>query len=85
LAKEKLRDDRLSQSKIAGASGSSDQSHFTKVFTRVVGISPGAWRRTVMNNERWYALFRVMPVLKAIHANWLRRGHNDWLGAPSSV
>jgi AraC family transcriptional regulator len=25
--------------------GFADQSHFTRVFTRAVGISPGQWRR----------------------------------------
>jgi AraC family transcriptional regulator len=47
VAKEKLRDDRLSLSDIAVACGFADQSHLTKVFTRVVGISPGAWRRAL--------------------------------------
>jgi AraC family transcriptional regulator len=31
---------------IALACGFADQSHFTRVFTRRVGLSPGAWRRT---------------------------------------
>jgi len=30
---------------IALTSGFADQSHFTRVFTKTVGISPGAWRR----------------------------------------
>ena len=25
--------------------GFSDQSHFTRVFSRIVGTSPGTWRR----------------------------------------
>jgi AraC-like DNA-binding protein len=45
LAKEKLRDDRLSLSDVALACGFADQSHLTRVFTRMVGVSPGAWRR----------------------------------------
>jgi AraC family transcriptional regulator len=44
-AKEKLRDRRLSLFDVAVACGFADQSHLTRVFTCVVGISPGAWRR----------------------------------------
>jgi transcriptional regulator GlxA family with amidase domain len=44
-AKEKLRDGRLSLFDVAVACGFADQSHLTRVFTRVVGISPGVWRR----------------------------------------
>ena len=32
-------------SDVALACGFADQSHFTRVFTRMTGISPGAWRR----------------------------------------
>jgi AraC family transcriptional regulator len=32
-------------SEIALAAGFSDQAHFTTRFRRVVGITPGAWRR----------------------------------------
>jgi AraC family transcriptional regulator len=46
-AKEKLRDNRLSLSDVALACGFADQSHLTRVFTRVVGVSPGAWRRAL--------------------------------------
>jgi AraC family transcriptional regulator len=45
VAKEKLRDGRLSLLDVALACGFVDQSHLTRVFTRIVGISPGAWRR----------------------------------------
>jgi AraC family transcriptional regulator len=47
LAKEKLRDDRLTLSDVALACGFADQSHLTRVFTRIVGLSPGAWRRSL--------------------------------------
>jgi transcriptional regulator GlxA family with amidase domain len=40
-----LRDGRLSLAEIAVACGFADQSHFTKAYTRLRGISPGAWRR----------------------------------------
>jgi AraC-like DNA-binding protein len=45
VAKEKLRDRRLSLLDVALACGFADQSHLTRVFTRIVGMSPGAWRR----------------------------------------
>ena len=35
----------LSLSEIAISAGFASQSHFTRVFSEVVGISPGAWRR----------------------------------------
>lgn len=45
VAKEKLRDGQSPLSDIALACGFTDQSHLTRVFTRTVGLSPGAWRR----------------------------------------
>jgi AraC family transcriptional regulator len=47
LSKEKLRDDGLSLSDVATECGFSDQSHLTRIFRRTVGVSPGAWRRTL--------------------------------------
>jgi len=47
VAKEKLRDRRLSLLDVALASGFADQSHLTRVFTRMVGVGPGAWRRAL--------------------------------------
>lgn len=38
-----LTSDRLSE--IAVCCGLSDQSHLTRWFRRVVGVTPGAWRR----------------------------------------
>jgi AraC-like DNA-binding protein len=35
----------LSLSEIAISAGFANQSHFTRVFSSVVGVSPGAWRR----------------------------------------
>jgi AraC family transcriptional regulator len=46
-AKSKLRDGRLSLFDVAVACGFADQSHLTRVFTSVVGVSPGAWRRAL--------------------------------------
>jgi len=45
VAKEKLRDRQMSVSQVALTCGFADQSHFTKVYARLRGISPGAWRR----------------------------------------
>jgi AraC-like DNA-binding protein len=47
LSKEKLRDDGLSLSDVAAECGFSDQSHLTRAFRQTVGVSPGAWRRTL--------------------------------------
>jgi AraC family transcriptional regulator len=47
LSKEKLRDDGLSLSDVATECGFSDQAHFTRHFVRIVGVSPGAWRRAL--------------------------------------
>lgn len=42
-----LHDGAVPLSKVATACGFADQSHFTKAFTRVIGISPGRWRRNL--------------------------------------
>jgi AraC-like DNA-binding protein len=34
---------------IAADMGFADQSHFTRVFKRIVGVSPGAWRKIVQD------------------------------------
>jgi AraC-like DNA-binding protein len=47
VAKSLLRNKRLSLADVALSSGFADQSHFTRVFTRAAGLSPGAWRRCV--------------------------------------
>lgn len=44
-AKEFMTRDELSIADIALLCGFSDQSHLTRVFTRLVGTSPAAWRR----------------------------------------
>lgn len=47
---EKARDllaySALPLGEIALACGFADQSHFTRVFSRMLGVSPGAWRRS---------------------------------------
>jgi AraC-like DNA-binding protein len=47
LAKRLLRDSPMSLAEIALACGFSNQSHFTRFFSAVVGASPGMWRRTI--------------------------------------
>jgi AraC family transcriptional regulator len=47
VAKPLLRDRQMSLSDVAAVCGFADQSHFTRIFTRVVGTSPGAWRRSL--------------------------------------
>ena len=47
LSQEKLRDDGLSLSDVATECGFSDQSHLAQHFQRIVGVSPGAWRRAL--------------------------------------
>lgn len=44
-AKELLHNPTVPLADIALGCGFSDQSHFTRVFTAMVGVSPGAWRR----------------------------------------
>jgi AraC family transcriptional regulator len=44
-AKELLAKDKIPIAEIAAACGFADQSHLTRVFTSVLGMPPGAWRR----------------------------------------
>jgi AraC-like DNA-binding protein len=44
-AREALEDPRLSLAEVALRCGFADQSHLTRLFSRIVGIGPGAWRR----------------------------------------
>jgi AraC-like DNA-binding protein len=44
-AKELLGTRVLSLADVAAFSGFADQSHFTRVFKSVAGVTPGAWRR----------------------------------------
>lgn len=45
-AKELLLDGDLPLAAIAVVTGFAEQSHFTRVFRRLVGTTPGAWQRT---------------------------------------
>jgi AraC-like DNA-binding protein len=45
-----LRD--LPLSEIAVSAGFANQSHFTKVFSAQVGVSPAVWRREMLGNSR---------------------------------
>jgi AraC family transcriptional regulator len=44
-AQQLLLDRELTLAQIALVTGFSEQSHLTRVFRRIVGVSPGAWRR----------------------------------------
>lgn len=44
-ARELLKRSDIPLSEVAIACGFSDQSHFTRVFTSIVGTTPGNWRR----------------------------------------
>jgi AraC family transcriptional regulator len=44
-AKALMSSTREHLSEIALACGFTDQSHFTRWFRRIVGVSPGQWRR----------------------------------------
>jgi AraC-like DNA-binding protein len=44
-----LRNQQVSLPEVALACGFSDQSHFTRVFTKLSGTSPGAWRRLYLD------------------------------------
>ncbi|MEP9360933.1 AraC family transcriptional regulator [Sphingomonas sp. KR3-1] len=47
-----LRDETIPLSKVADECGFADQSHFTKAFTRLLGVSPGRWRRALRSSAR---------------------------------
>jgi AraC family transcriptional regulator len=44
-SQELMRESKASLCEISLACGMCDQPHFTRVFHRVVGVSPGLWRR----------------------------------------
>jgi AraC-like DNA-binding protein len=44
-AKQLLSDRRVPLSEVAIAAGFANQSHLTRVFSSIAGVSPGAWRR----------------------------------------
>ena len=60
-AKELLAASPMRLADIALACGFADQSHFTKVFTRMAGTSPGAWRREHLTHRTANGKRRVRP------------------------
>lgn len=51
-ARDLLRHPELSLIDVGIGCGFADQSHFTRTFTRIVGVAPGAWRKQVAAVER---------------------------------
>jgi AraC family transcriptional regulator len=51
-AKKLLLDAELPLAEIALECGFSDQSHFTRVFSRTVGTSPGTWQRLRLSRRK---------------------------------
>ncbi len=51
LGQELMRKSRAPLSQIALACGMCDQPHFTRLFHRIVGVSPGLWRRQLANER----------------------------------
>lgn len=45
VAKSLMQDRRLPLTEVALSAGFADQSHFTRIFSKMVGASPNAWRR----------------------------------------
>ncbi|WP_414714323.1 helix-turn-helix domain-containing protein [Sphingobium sp.] len=42
-----LHDDDLTLGEIAGQCGFADRQHYTKAFRRILGVTPGYWRRRI--------------------------------------
>ena len=49
LAQQLLRDGELTLAEVAAGAGFSDQSHLSHHFRRVVGVTPGRFRRSARN------------------------------------
>jgi AraC family transcriptional regulator len=66
-AQDLLRNSPEPLADIALSCGFADQSHFTKVFSRMVGIGPGSWRRA-QACQSWPkpSLRRLQPTAEAL-------------------
>jgi AraC-like DNA-binding protein len=51
LAIELMSDRDASLAQVAFHAGFSDQSHFSRVFTQKMGVTPGAWRKSQASNR----------------------------------
>lgn len=66
-SQELIRKSRAPLSEIALACGMCDQPHFTRIFRRVVGVSPGQWRREFASGP---------AILPAVRADAMGRGNS---------
>jgi AraC family transcriptional regulator len=48
-----LAESRVSLCEIASSCGFADQSHFTRIFAKKIGMAPSAWRRFHGTGPRW--------------------------------
>jgi len=52
LAIELMSEPDTSLAQIAFSAGFSDQSHFSRVFTQKMGVTPGAWRKSLASSRK---------------------------------
>jgi transcriptional regulator GlxA family with amidase domain len=62
LGQELMRNSEAPLSQIALACGMCDQAHFTKVFCRMVGVSPRLWRCEFATGSGARSALRREPV-----------------------
>jgi AraC family transcriptional regulator len=60
-AKELLDESFHSLGDIASTCGFADQSHFTRVFTQIVGVTPGVWRRNAGGKSAYVIVLPNVP------------------------
>lgn len=65
LAKDLLSRSESSLGEVGSLCGFADQSHFTRVFTQIAGVTPGVWRRNTGRSRSGNA-FAVSDVPQAL-------------------
>lgn len=61
LAKDLLSRSENSLGEVGSLCGFADQSHFTRVFTQIVGVTPGVWRRNAGRGKGGNASAPLVP------------------------